>query len=108
LSENDFLSFQEMGRRVASSKECEAAGLSVFQDQLDAIHYREKYPRLGERIAHGFLAPEHGKLQPTPRGGNSHATWWPYEGVESDNRHHRERRYSQCGTGFSYLWFFRG
>jgi hypothetical protein len=50
-------------------------------DPRDADLCRKKYPRLGELIAKGILADEHGKLKQTPSDGNTHATWWPFEGV---------------------------
>ncbi len=81
LSPSDFLSAQEMGKPVPANRKCEGAGLSVFRDKRDAVLCRDKYPRLGERIAEGVLTNEHGKLKPSPRGRNSHTTWWPYEGV---------------------------
>jgi hypothetical protein len=81
LGPSDFLSLQEMGRRVRAHQKCQAAGLSVYDDRRDAALCREKYPSLGKRIAQGILESEHGKLKPTPTDGNSHTTWWPYEGV---------------------------
>lgn len=82
LEPSDFLSVREENKPFPPDRECEAAGLSVFQKREDAIHYRRKFPYLGDRIAQGTLTEEHGKLKPTPRGRNSHMTWWPYEGVE--------------------------
>jgi hypothetical protein len=82
LGPSDFRSFREEGKSFDADRECETAGLSVFRKPEDAVRYRKKFPYLGKRIAQGELAKEHGKLKPTPRGNNSHATWWPYEGVE--------------------------
>jgi len=76
----DFLSFLELGK-ADPKRLCACAGLSVFADPADALHYAEKYPYLGELIAEGALQPPHGKLKPTSRvvgrSRNSHTTWWP-------------------------------
>jgi hypothetical protein len=82
LDPSDFLSVREEGKPFPPERECEAAGLSLFRKHEDAVHYRRKFPYLGDRIAQGVLAKDHGKLKPTPRGRNSHVTWWPYEGIE--------------------------
>ena len=47
------------------------------------MHARELFQRLlGKFIACGALAPEHGKLKPTPtRKLPNHVTWWAYVDV---------------------------
>jgi hypothetical protein len=80
LSPEDFRSVQELGKGNPE-RACDSVGLSVFLNSKDAFHYRDKYPYLGEYVAQGALAEKHGKLQRTPRRGNSHATWWPFEGI---------------------------
>lgn len=82
LGPGDFLSLLELGRKVDADRRCQAAGLSVYRDKRDAALCREKYPKLGRKIAHGVLRAEHGQVKSTPAvGGTSHTTWWPYEGV---------------------------
>lgn len=76
----DFRSLWEQGRPIAQ-KECESAGLSVFQAVRDAAHAALKYPYLGELVARGTLGTKHGVVKPTPRSGNSHTTWWPCDGL---------------------------
>jgi hypothetical protein len=58
-------------------------GLSVFRDISDARHVTELFPKLGKLIFRGELAPEHGKIKPTPaKTRPSHVTWWPFEEIE--------------------------
>jgi hypothetical protein len=77
---SDFLSLLEQGRPIAD-RPCESAGLSIFRAFQDAVHYAEKYPHIGEMVAEGQLEPRHGVLKLTPRRSNSHATWWPADGI---------------------------
>lgn len=77
---DDFATWLELGKSNPA-RECESAGLSVFRNLEDATNYAGKYPHLGERVAKGSLGDQHGITMPTPRRGNSHLTWWPYEGI---------------------------
>jgi hypothetical protein len=76
----DFMSLLEQGRPVVG-RLCESAGLSVFKELHDAVHYTKKYPYLGELIAEGKLENRHGAMKATSRRGNSHTTWWPSAGT---------------------------
>lgn len=62
---------------------CLRCGLSMFPTVEGAMHARELFPGLlGKFIACGTLAPEQGKLKPTPTHKfPSHLTWWAYVGV---------------------------
>lgn len=77
----DFHSLWEQGRPVRE-KLCESAGLSIFRILDDAVHCAKKYPYLGGGIAVSQLESRHGRVKPTPRRGNSHATWWPAAGID--------------------------
>ena len=37
---DDFLSYREMGKKVSRKKECDACGLSVFRSKEEAVHHR--------------------------------------------------------------------
>ena len=78
---SDFLCWIELGRQVAGAERlCQAQGLSVFRYLARA--YAERYPATGNLIARAELASEDGKLKPTPRDGNSHIMWWPFDGID--------------------------
>jgi hypothetical protein len=84
-SADDFLSYRELGK-LDERRPCECVGLSVFFDLADAQHYADKYPYVGTLVAKAKLEAIHGRLKSTPRTFGkrtfSHATWWPFEGVE--------------------------
>jgi len=77
----DFLTLLEKGTAIANHL-CMSAGLSLFRRYRDATHCAMKYPHLGSGIARAVLSSEHGATKPTPRGGNSHETWWPSSGLD--------------------------
>lgn len=83
----DFVSQYRQNRRLAdrnirqgNATQCETMGLSVFANKSDAVARARRYPGIGDRIARLTLAPYSGKIQPTPRDGDSHHTWWLLEG----------------------------
>ena len=78
----DFLSYIELGNTVTDSMRCLAFGLSVFRSIDDAKAYAERYPDSGRFIASATLDSSDGRTLGTPRGGNSHTTWWPFEGAD--------------------------
>jgi hypothetical protein len=78
----DFRSYVEMERKIPIAKTCEARGLSVFVLLEDAKAYAERYPDNGGIIAKANLDYTDGKIKSSPRNGNSHATWWPYDEVK--------------------------
>lgn len=80
----DFLSYVEMGRRVTAPKQCQARGLSVYTELVDAENRAKLYPGSGAYIAEASLNGTDGVVQPTPnnRTPDSHHTWWPYDGVD--------------------------
>ena len=65
-------------RLIAQGKNnhCELLGLSVYGEMGDAIQGAIRYPEVGNFIAAIDASPESGKSMPTPRGVNSHHTWW--------------------------------
>ena len=82
-SAEDFRSAVELGtRKIYDWQKCQARGLSVFRAIEDAQRYAELYPATGNLIAQATLGRRDGKTIPTPTNGNTHTTWWPYEGVE--------------------------
>jgi hypothetical protein len=82
-SAEDFRSaFEEGTKRFSDRQKCQARGLSVFVAIEDAQRYAELYPATGNLIAQATLDNSDGKTKPTPTNGNTHTTWWPYEGIE--------------------------
>lgn len=78
----DFLSYLEMGRRIAAGRECLARGLSVYTDKADAENRARLYG--GTYIAEALLDGSSGALAATPnqKTPDSHHTWWPFDGVD--------------------------
>ncbi|MCL6449913.1 MAG: hypothetical protein K6T75_01270 [Acetobacteraceae bacterium] len=65
------------------TKLCKACGLSVFLRAEDALRVRKHSPSLrGKLLAEGTIRPEAGVVAPTPRKGDSHHTWWLYNGAK--------------------------
>ena len=66
--------------RNGRATRCETMGLSSYANLDDALACRTAFPRIGSRIALLTLAPDAGKILPTPRVINgvedSHCTWW--------------------------------
>lgn len=86
----DFVSQYHHNRRLAdrnirqgSATQCETMGLSVFADENDAADRARRYPGIGSRIAGLTLGPASGKILATPRGNNSHHTWWLPDGYDA-------------------------
>lgn len=81
---DDFLTYAEDGK-FNTNRACDSHGISVFRERDDAEFYADKFQYLGDFIAKGILANQHGKIGDTPRyidGARiSHATWWPYQGL---------------------------
>lgn len=83
IQPSDFMSWIELGRQIAGAERvCQAQGLSAFRCLEDARAFAERYPGTGDLIARAELGNEDGKIKPTPRDGNSHVTWWPFEGID--------------------------
>lgn len=63
--------------------ECQAHGLSVFENPAHAQRVRKRVRRFRKHmLGIGELLPEHGVSKPTSsQFGNSHRTWWPVEGL---------------------------
>ena len=76
---SDFQTHFETGK-MPKGDLCLRCGLSVFRIAIDAVHMRNKYPKLGNQIAKGTLQKNHGKTKQT--GTSSHTTWWIYENVD--------------------------
>lgn len=83
----DFVSQYHQNRKLADRNirqgivsQCHTMGLSVFANESDAVARARRYPQIGRLIARLTLAPDSGKIQPTPRHGDSHHTWWLPEG----------------------------
>lgn len=55
--------------------ECQARGLSVFENSSDAARLTRKGNLRGRIICRVTLAPGAGRVQKT--GSRSHYTWWP-------------------------------
>ena len=81
LQEADFLSHKEMNRVPPTADLCDCCGLSVFRKKEEAIHMRRLFRKIGDYVAEGTLAKEHGVAMLTPGKLPTHTTWWPYEGV---------------------------
>lgn len=82
-SSEDFRSAVEEGtKKISDRKKCQARGLSVFIAIEDAQRYAELYPATGNLIAQATFDASDGKTKPTPTNGNTHTTWWPYEGIQ--------------------------
>src|SRR5947209_8591582 len=64
-TEEDFLSYRELGKKVAKHLECDACGISVMRTKADAVHHRNLFQWSGV-IAEGVLQHEHGKIKDTP------------------------------------------
>lgn len=81
---SDFVSVRKLYPHRRVPDECEAWGLSVFSDEMDARRMRDRVAGLREkRVAVGELTAQHGRLKPTPRGPkSSHHTWWVPAGVD--------------------------
>jgi hypothetical protein len=83
VATSDFLSWVESERHgIGAHRLCEARGLSAFRSINDARAYAERYPDSGNMVAKAELNSDDGKLKPTPRYGNSHVTWWPFDGID--------------------------
>jgi hypothetical protein len=85
IDPNDFLSWTELGHKVTGTERiCQANGLSVFRSIEDARAYADRYPDSGQLIATANFNDEDGKIKATPRPpyGDSHTTWWPFDGVD--------------------------
>lgn len=64
------------------SKICLARGLSVYTNIADAQNYVKLYPNKGTYVAQATLNNTDGHVSATPSKGNSHHTWWPFDGVD--------------------------
>lgn len=77
----DFKSWREqnMDKELPTGvTECQASGLSIYRDKVDADKLIRKVPRFKKsRTALGLLTPDLGKILNTPsRSSLSHHTWW--------------------------------
>jgi hypothetical protein len=78
---DDFRSWREenVGKALPNGvTECQAGGLSVYRNKMDACRTIRRIPRFKKaQPALGVLAPSLGKILCTPsREGQSHHTWW--------------------------------
>ena len=85
----DFVPLYHRNRELALRRvrngivtECQTMGLSIFTDQSDAVARARQYTGIGDKIAELALGPDAGKILPTPRGRDSHHTWWKAEGYD--------------------------
>jgi hypothetical protein len=78
-TEDDFRTHEERGTRSKDSP-CLRCGLSTFRNRPAVEHKVRLLPVLGKFIARGTLDPTAGLTKPT--GGQTHTTWWPFEGVK--------------------------
>jgi len=82
----DFVPLIQLRDDIWPSKLCEAAGLSVFTDLVDAARQRRRFKGFRRRkVARGIIQPEHGVSKSTPRDSFlSHVTWWLADGVAAE------------------------
>lgn len=85
----DFVSLYHRNRELALRRvrngivtQCQTMGLSIFTDQSDAVARARQYAGIGDKIAELALGPDAGTILPTPRGRDSHHTWWKAEDYE--------------------------
>lgn len=81
LQTSDVTTHLERGA-APNADPCLRAGLSVMRTKEDALHMARLFRRMWKFVARGTLDPTHGKLKLTERKVPSHATWWPYDGVD--------------------------
>lgn len=88
----DFVSTYSRNRAYAASvvrkgrvTVCETMGLSVYTDIEDAIQCAGQIPQIGDMIVEIRGLPECGVVLPTPRGSDSHHTWWVARGFDPTN-----------------------
>jgi hypothetical protein len=82
--------FQSLRQRMLDKKfptpelECQACGLSVFEEISHVERVRRRVRRLRDRvIGQCRLTPDMGVLKPTrSQFGNSHRTWWIPQGLQ--------------------------
>ena len=81
IQPKNFESLKERNPRFSgtSEQECQACGLSIYEEIDDIRRTRRRVKRLRNRvIAVGTITtPQMGVIKPTSsRHGNSHRTWW--------------------------------
>ncbi len=63
--------------------ECQACGVSVYDDILDCQRILRRVKGVPQLISSGKIAPTEGMTLNTPsRHGKSHRTWWIPEGID--------------------------
>lgn len=77
----DFLTYAQLDL-AKKAPPCRRHGLSVYRNFDDARRWRALKPEIGSKVAMGYLEARHGRMLRTPRDGDSHTTWWMYEGVD--------------------------
>lgn len=78
-AESDFRTYFEQDKRPEANP-CLRCGLSCFSSREAAEALMERFPKIGEFVAHGELSSTEGVVQQT---GNdeAHHTWWPARGI---------------------------
>lgn len=83
----DFLPLYRRNRRLAEARTrqgittlCQTMGLSVLADINDAIYRANRFRSIGNFIAQLVITSDAGLILYTPRGNDSHHTWWIPEG----------------------------
>lgn len=82
-SDGDFIPHRIKFPQKEFADECKACGLSIFTKIEDIIKLQKRTPALRNKfIASGNLLPNMGKIMHTPKGGNSHHTWWIPDNIQ--------------------------